>query len=73
VHAEWTCRQQLATKIKEEDERVKQGRSGGGGSAGAGGSSLGTSGARCVLGAGQNSPAPEGGGGGVINCEDSQR
>jgi hypothetical protein len=73
VHAEWTCRQQLATKIKEEEERVKQGHIGGGGSAGAGGSSLGTGGAGCALGGGQNSPAPEGGGGGIISCEDAQR
>jgi hypothetical protein len=73
VHAEWTCRQQLATKIKEEEERVKQGRIGGGRSAGAGGSSLGIGGARCALGGGQNSPAPEGGGGSIISCEDTQR
>jgi hypothetical protein len=73
VQAEWTCRQQLATKIKEEEERVKQGCSGGGGSVGGGGSSLGTGGAGCAVGASQNSPALEGGGGGVISCEDAQR
>jgi hypothetical protein len=34
---------------------------------------LGTGGAGCALGGGQNSPAPEGGGGGIISCEDAQR
>jgi hypothetical protein len=61
MYAEWTCRHQFATKIKEEEEKSKQARNGGGRSSLGGGSNLETASLGCVLGAGQNYPIPKGG------------